>query len=153
MKAVRLNEFKLIGLKLEGKTTNNGGQSSKDCGNLWQKFENGNFAEQIPGKISKEIYAVYFAYEGDHTEPFSYFIGCKVKPDTEPPEGMYSLIIPGQNYAKVTAKGEMPGCISRSWESIWNSKIERSYKYDFEVYDERSEVRSNAEVDIFVSTN
>lgn len=153
MNNIKLTEFKLIGLKLEGKTTNSGGQSSKDCGNLWQEFEKKNFAEQIPDKISNEIYAVYYVYEGDQTEPFSYFIGCKVKLDTETPQGMDSLVIPEQNYEKVTAKGKIPDCISKSWESIWGSEIKRSYKYDFEVYDERSKDWNNAEIDIFISIN
>jgi len=39
MDDIKLVAFKLIGLKLEGKTTNRGGQSSRDCGNLWQTFE------------------------------------------------------------------------------------------------------------------
>jgi len=66
---------------------------------------------------------------------------------------MDRLVIPEQNYEKVTARGKMPDCISMSWESIWDSEIIRSYKYDFEVYDERSKDWNNAEVDIFVSTN
>jgi len=32
-------DFKLIGLKLKGKTTNQNNQSGKNCGDLWQKFE------------------------------------------------------------------------------------------------------------------
>lgn len=79
MDITKKSEFKLIGLKLDHKTTNKGGQSSIDCGNLWQRFEIENFVERIPNKLGDEIYAVYFDYEGDNTEPFSYFIGCKVK--------------------------------------------------------------------------
>lgn len=152
MNEITLAEFKLIGLKLEGKTTNSGGKSSIDCGSLWQKFEKGNYAEQISDKINNAIYAVYFAYDGNHTEPFSYFIGCKVKPDTATPEGMNSLVIPEQSYMQITAKGKMTDCITRSWKSIWESEIKRSYQYDFEVYDDRSNDWNHAEVDIYVST-
>ena len=81
MDKTKKSEFKLIGLKLDNKTTNEGGQSSIECGNLWQKFETENFAERIPDKLSDEVYAVYFDYEGDYTKPYSYFIGCKVKID------------------------------------------------------------------------
>ncbi len=42
---------KLIGLKLDKKTTNEGGQSSIDCGNLWQKYETERFAEINHNKI------------------------------------------------------------------------------------------------------
>jgi predicted transcriptional regulator YdeE len=145
--------FKLIGLKLSNPTTNENGQSSTDCGNLWQKFENENFAEMIRGKLSNEIYAVYYNYEGDHTKPFSYFIGCKVEDHTEIPEGMDTLIIPAENCTKVIAAGKMPECISGAWKEIWHSQIDRAYQFDFEVYDERSKDWNNAVIDIFVSYN
>ena len=153
MSKTRKSEFKLIGLKLGNKTTNEGGQSGIDCGNLWQKFEKENFADKIPDKLSDEIYAVYFDYEGDYTKPYSYFIGCKVKIYADTPQGMDSLIIPASSFTKVIAKGKMPDCVANSWKDIWSSKTERAYKYDFEIYDERSKDWSNAEVEIFVSNN
>jgi predicted transcriptional regulator YdeE len=52
-------EFKLIGLKLHKKTSNKDGQSTIECGNLWQKFEKENFSMQIPYKTGDQIYAVY----------------------------------------------------------------------------------------------
>ena len=142
----------MIGLKLGKKTTNEDGQSSIDCGNLWQKIDKENFVERIPNKLSDDLYAVYFDYEGDHTKPFSYFIGCKVKVDSDAPEGMDSLFIPEENYTRVISRGTMPDCLTNSWKDIWDSKIERAYNYDFEVYDERSKNWSNAEVEIFVSS-
>ncbi len=151
MNKIKKTEFKLIGLKLTHKTTNEGGQSGIDCGNLWQKFELENFAERITNKLGEDIYAVYFDYEGDHTKPFSYFIGCKVKMDAVILQGMDSLLIPTDNYVKVTAKGKMPDCVANSWKEIWNSTLERTYQFDFEKYDEKSKDWSNAEVEIFVS--
>lgn len=151
MKNEKKDECKLIGLKLDKKTTNEGGKSSIECGNLWQKFEKGNFIELISDKLGDEIYAVYFEYEGDSTKPFSYFIGCKVEIDAETPQGMDSLIIPTGNYSKVIASGKMPDCINNSWKDIWSSEIARTYLFDYEVYDERSNDWSNAVVDIFVS--
>lgn len=149
---LKIPPIKLIGLKLGKKTVNKDGQSSIDCGNLWQQFEKEHIAGQIPNKLSDEVYAVYYDYEGDYTEPFSYFIGCKVDAKSDPPKGLASLMIPEQNYVKVIASGKMPDCISKGWEQIWHSDIERSYKYDFEVYDRRSKKWSSAEVDIFVSS-
>ena len=151
MNKEKKNEHKLIGLKLDKKTTNEGGQSSIDCGSLWQKFETGNFIEIISGKLGDEIYAVYFDYEGDDTKPFSYFIGCKVEIDAETPHGMDSLVIPAGNYSKVIAAGKMPDCINNSWKEIWSSDIARTYQFDFEIYDERSKDWDNAEVDVYIS--
>ena len=148
-----IKTFKLIGIALKTKTTNKNGQSAIDCGNLWQKFETGGYAAKIPGKLTSEIYAVYYNYEGDHTNPFSYFIGCKVAPDAKVPHGMDSLVIPEGNYQVQKANGKMPECIAKAWEEIWSTPILRTYQTDFEVYGEKSKDWNDAEVDIFLSVN
>jgi len=151
MHKIELEEIKLIGLSLRTKTTNEMGKSSIDCGNLWQKFERENYADKIPNKLSDEIIAVYHQYDGDHTQPFSYFIGCKVEPDTTIPEGLESLIISKGLYQKIVAAGKMPDCVANTWKEMWNSSIPRAYQTDFEVYDEKSKDWNKAEVDVFVS--
>ena len=103
MSKIEINEINLIGLSLKTKTINANGQSSIDCGNLWQDFEKGNYAETIPNKLSDEIFGVYHQYEGDSTKPFSYFVGCKVKSNTEVPQGLESLTIPKGLYHKINA--------------------------------------------------
>lgn len=151
MDKIDLEEIVLMGLSLKTKTTNANGQSNIDCGNLWQEFEKKNYAAKIPGKLSNEILAVYYQYEGDDTQPFSFFIGCKIKPGTELPEGLDSMVIPKGTYQKITAKGKMPDCVANAWRKIWSSGIPRAYQADFEVYDERSRNWNRAVVDIFLS--
>ena len=151
MNTIELEEIKLVGLALKAKTTNVNEQSSIDCGNLWQEFENGNYAEMIPNKLTDEIVAVYHNYEGDHTKPYSYFIGCKVKADTETPSGLSTLELAQGSYHKIDAKGIMPDCVVETWKEIWASDIPRAYKMDFEIYDERSKDWSNVEVEIYLS--
>ena len=151
MNTVELEEAKLIGLTLKAKTTNINEQSSIDCGTLWQEFEKGKYAEIIPNKLTDEILAVYHQYEGDHTKPFSYFIGCKVKADTEVPAGLETLTIAKGIYQKIDAKGKMPDCVINAWKEVWISNIPRSYKMDFEVYNERSKDWTNAEVEVYLS--
>jgi len=126
MHLVELEEVKLVGLALKAKTTNMNGQSSIDCGNLWQEFEKGKYAEIIPNKLTDEILAVYHQYEGDHTKPFSYFIGCKVNADTEAPPGLETLIIPQGRYQKIDAKGKMPDCVIDAWKEVWISNVPRT---------------------------
>jgi predicted transcriptional regulator YdeE len=148
---IELKECKLIGLSLETKTSNKNGKSAIDCGNLWQKFETGGYAQKIPGKLTSEILAVYYSYEGDYTKPFSYFIGCKVQDNTPVPEGMNELVIPNGTYWIVKTKGMIPDCISKAWGVIWSTVIRRAYLADFEVYGEKSKDLKNAEIDIFLS--
>ena len=153
MEQIELEAFTLIGLALPTKTTNENGQAAIDCGSMWQKFETGNYAGKIPGKISNEIVAVYHDYEGDYTKPYSYFIGCKVNGTGEVPTGMDSLVIPKAVYQKFVAKGTIPACIANTWKEIWQAgkNINRAYLADFEIYDERSMDWNNAEVDFFIS--
>jgi len=148
-----MENFKLIGLKLKGKTKNENGQSGIDCGELWQHFEENKIAKLIPNKISEAIYAVYYDYESDENGLFSYFIGCKVDKNTDKPKNLDEIIIPEQKYHKETAKGQMTGCISDAWARIWNANLNRKFGFDFEVYDERSYDWNNAEIDIYLSIN
>ncbi len=148
-----LDSFRLVGLRLGKKTTNENGQSAADCGYLWKKFEEEGIFNLIPGKKRNEILAVYFDYDGDETKPFSYFIGCEVDQEMPTPEGLSELVIPAQHYRKVLAKGAMTGCITDAWKKIWSSGIDRQFGFDFEVYGAKSSDWSNAEVDIYVSVN
>lgn len=151
MNTTSIGSFKLIGLKLQHKTTNQNGQSGKDCGSHWQQFEAGNYTARIPGKLNEEVVAVYYDYEGDHTQPYAYFIGCKVAPGTPVPQGMDSIEIPAGSYTNLVAKGIMPDCVADAWRHIWDTYTNRAYGYDFEIYDERSRDWNNATVDIFIS--
>ena len=118
---------------------------------MWQRFEKGDYANKIPNKLSNEVLAVYHDYDGDHTNPYAYFIGCKVKKGTPVPAGMNGLVITGALYYQITAKGKIPDCIINVWKEIWSSNIKRAYTADFEVYDSRTANWADAEVDIFLS--
>ena len=150
MNATAIEEFTLTGLALKTKTTNANGQSAIDCGSLWQEFEKGNYADKIPGKLDSDIVAVYHRYDGDHTQPFSYFIGCRVVARFPAPPGMDTLIIAKGTYQKFIAKGKMPDCVANAWREIWNTNIPRAYIADFEVYNEASKDWNNAVVEIFI---
>src|SRR5690606_32862276 len=117
----------------------------------WQQFETDGYSSKIPDKKGHAVYAVYHSYEGDHTQPYSYVIGCPVEDDAGAPEGMDSLYLPGGKFEKFVAEGEIPQCIADTWRQIWASEIPRAYAADFEVYDERSKDWKNGEVDIFIS--
>jgi predicted transcriptional regulator YdeE len=148
---MEVEEFELIGLSLPAKTSNLNQQAMIDCGNLWQRFETEDIAAKIPNKLGEEIYAVYHDYDGDYTQPYAYFIGCKVAKGTLAPAGLSNLTIPKNNYQKIIAKGKMPDCVAEAWVTIWNTNLPRAYAPDFEVYDELSRDWSNATVAIYLS--
>ena len=141
----------LMGLALKKKTTNENGQSGIDCGNHWQEFERKNVPEQVNEKLSSEIYAVYYDYEGDYTKPFAYFIGCPVPENAKAVEGLDTLFIPKGEYQLIEAKGKMPDCVIAAWQQVWKDRIPRAYRYDFEVYDSLTFDWQNVTVNIFIS--
>ncbi|UOU99894.1 effector binding domain-containing protein [Chryseobacterium daecheongense] len=149
----KVERIRLIGLKLPYKTSNEEERAMADCTSLWTKFEEERCFEKITGKIGNSIMAVYFDYEYDHSKPYSYFIGCVVNESAQIPDGMNELIVPSNYYLKFKCQGKFPNCVAQFWRNVWlnNDTYNRTYQYDFEVYDERSNDLENAKVDIYLS--
>ncbi len=151
MKNETLDSLKIIGLYK--RTSNDPGVGEKDFPQVWNKFMSENVSAKIPNALSRNIYAVYTEYEGDHTKPYTFMVGCSVSSLDNIPEGMKGVEIDGGPYAKKTVKGslEKGQVVAEGWYEIWNTELNRAYKSDYEVYDERAMDPSNAVVDIFVS--
>ena len=70
--------------------------------------------------------------------------------------GIVTLTIPAQTYVKFTnGPGAMPSVLMDVWKKIWGLTQEelggkRSYKVDFEMYDEHSHDHHNIVLDVFV---
>lgn len=52
------------------------------------RFFKENIPSQIPNKINGDILALYTDYEGDHTKPYSWVLGCEVSSLEQVPEGL-----------------------------------------------------------------
>lgn len=142
--------FKIIGLSI--RTTNQDNQATKDILNLWQEFLSEDVVNQIPNKLSLEIYSIYTDYEGDHMAPYTVILGCKVDSLDKIPDGMIGREIPEGNYIKRTVVGNLKeGVIFEEWQDIWDSDLERVYSADYEVYGEKAQNPEDAEVDIFIA--
>ena len=146
-----IESFQVVGISLQQKTTNTNGQSHTDCKNLWHTFEDGKYADKISNRLGQEVYGVYHHYDGDNTKPFSYLIGCRVATGSAAPVGMEMITIPEGSYEKIAVHGKMPDCVIEAWKQIWEGNYSRTYKVDYEVYDERSRDWSEAEMDVYVS--
>jgi predicted transcriptional regulator YdeE len=143
--------FRLIGIGLPNKTTNDHGRSAVDCGGLWHKFMSESLHDRIPGMLGPEIHAVYHDYDGDHTQPYRFFLGCKVTEEVSVPEGLAELVVATGDYAIITARGVLPDSVMKAWSGIWASGIKRAYRPDFEVYGEQTMDPSDSVVEIFLS--
>ncbi|MCH9611786.1 MAG: hypothetical protein S4CHLAM102_02600 [Chlamydiia bacterium] len=147
-----MESFKVIGIAV--RTSNVDGQMAKDIGALWEVFLGQRLMDKIPNKLSNAIYELYTDYEGDFMAPYTVVLGCKVSSFDEVPEGMVSQVVPGGTFEKFVAKGNLnEGAVFHAWQKIWQTELDRAYTCDFEVYDERSQDPSDAEVDIYVALN
>jgi len=147
-----MDGFVIVGLRI--KTTNENAQSGKDIPALWDRFMKENIVSKIPNRIDDTIYAIYTNYEGDYMKPYDTILGCRVSKADVIPDGMFTQTFDAKTYAKFTCKGDVTkGAVYDTWTTIWNSKLDRQYYADFEVYGVKSSDPKNAEIDIFVSVN
>ena len=149
MQTVIIEPFKIIGISIQ--TTNENNQASKDIAALWGRFMEENLLTKIPNKASSDIYSLYTSYEGDHTQPYTTILGCRVENLDEIPVGMIGKSIVGGKYFKTSTKGDlMQGLIVKKWEKIFGMDLDRTYVADFEIYGKKAQNPSAAEVDVFV---
>lgn len=150
MNNVKVEPFKVIGIEV--RTTNENEQAAKDIPVLWEKFMNGNVLNTIPNKIDNTIYSIYTEYEKDHTKPYTTLLGCKVESLDHIPEGMIGKSFDGGDYVKFTTKGNLAeDLVINEWFKIWNMDLERTFTADFEIYGEKAQNPSDAEVDILIA--
>ena len=81
----KLEAFQVIGIKT--RTTNaDEMRGAGKISELWNTFHSKQMFIKIPGKLDKNILAVYFDYESDVNGAYSLLVGVKVDPGTLPPE-------------------------------------------------------------------
>lgn len=150
MNKVNIEPFKVIGISV--RTTNHNNQAAKDIADLWSRFLNNNLLEVIPNKIDNTVYSIYTDYERDHTEPYTTILGCKVENLNTIPDGMIGKLFDGGNYVKLSAKGDlMKDLIINKWLEIWKMDIDRAFTADFEVFGEKAQNPTDAEIDFLIA--
>ena len=150
MNNVKIEPFKVIGISV--RTTNENGQAGKDIPVLWEKMINENILSSIPNKIDNTIYSIYTNYEKDHTKPYTTVLGCKVENLDNIPEGMVGYSFDGGDYLKFTTKGDLSkDLVINEWLKIWEMDLGRIFTADFEIYGEKAQDPSDAEVDILIA--
>jgi predicted transcriptional regulator YdeE len=150
METLKIEPFKVIGISV--RTTNENGQAAQDIGHLWARFITEGIIDKIPGKVEHNVYSIYTNYEKDFTRPYDVILGCRVSSVEVVPQGMVALDVGGGQYTKFLSKGDLSkGAVYNTWLEIWNSDLKRAYSADFEVYGEKSQDPSDAEVDIFIA--
>lgn len=149
MQKVKFEPFKVIGIAVS--TTNENGKSAQDIGQLWRRFMSESIAEKIPNKMDASVFSIYTNYQGDHTQPYDTILGCKVSTLDEIPEGMVGQAFDGGTYGKFVSKGDLTkGLVFGTWSEINQRKLKRVFTADFELYGEKAQNPTDAEVEVYV---
>ena len=150
MQNLTIEPFHVIGIAK--RTSNVNGQAAKEIAELWQQFMSENILEKIPNKVDPSIYSLYTEYEGDYLKPYTAMLCCKVENLNNIPDGMLGKSIVGGSYVKLSTKGDLAkGIIVDQWTRIWEMDLDRAYTADFELFGEKAQDPSNAEVDFFIA--
>jgi predicted transcriptional regulator YdeE len=147
--------FSVIGIQAR---TSNAKEMTPDgvIGRQWATFMKDNLAAQIPNKANAAIVAVYTDYATDKDGEYSFILGCRVTSTANIPAGMIDTKVPTGRYAIFTsAKGPIPKIVVETWQKIWSVPKNspgggRSYKADYELYDERASEPETAQIEIHI---
>ena len=151
MKTTTLSAFHIIGISV--RTTNVNNKALKDIGELFGNFVGQNMMGKIPEKMTEDIYCVYTDYESDFNGPYTAIVGCKVSSLDDIPTGFIGKTISEAKYQVYKSTGKLSISLTKTWEEIWNTDLDRRYSADFDIYGERAKDYENAEVDTYVSIN
>lgn len=151
MDLITITPFSVIGITV---TTSNSDHKklSEDMQSLWNRFMSENIIDQIPDKVSNEIYCIYTDYVGNYTKPYVALLGCKVENLDNVPKLLTGKNFTGGKYIKHTVKGNIfEGVVFNAWKNIWNmDDSQRAYTADFEIYGNNAQNPQDAEIEIFV---
>lgn len=135
--AQKLAGFTVVGLTI--RTNNRDGAAAADINEAWRKFFEDAVGEAVPSKDGQAIYAVYHSYNGGADQPYSFTIGCRVKPDADIAlvEGLSSVFVEAGDYMIFAAQGAQPQALVETWQAIWKAGLPRTFKTDIEIYGPR----------------
>ena len=155
-KIVEQSEFSIMGIQV--RTSNAKEMTGQgDIPKQWSKFNKEGIADRIPNKVDRTIYAVYTNYASDYNGEYDFIIGMKVSSASDVPPGMVVKKIPNGRFAIITsAKGPVEQVVPQAWQRVYSLDESkqlggaRTYKADFEVYDQRSQNPQDAQVDLYI---
>jgi len=156
--ASEIGEKKLVGISVRTSYHDELSRETSKISPCVMRYFHENLFEQIPNRKSPgATYCAYTDYESGFQGAYTYFIGEEVSGTERPlPEGFQAIEIPRQTYAIFTTEpAPMPDVVVKAWKTIWNLTPaelggRRSYKTDFEIYDERAADHQNVVLDVCI---
>ena len=145
-----LHRTHVIGIAVR---TSNAKEMTADgvIGKQWERFRKEGLLARIPNKADSAVVALYTDYESDKNGPYTFVIGARVSSIANIPDGMVAKTIPAGRYAMFTSEhGPAARVVYETWKRIWAAPLDRAYRADFELYDERAADPQNTQVAIYV---
>jgi predicted transcriptional regulator YdeE len=138
--------------------TNNAKEMTPEgiIGKLWGRLMQDNLLEQIPSRADGNIIAVYTDYASDHHGDYTYILGAKVTQESETPRGTVAArVVTGKYAGFVSERGPASAVVPEIWQKINGLPKnvpggDRTYRSDFELYDQRARNPQDAIVEVFV---
>jgi predicted transcriptional regulator YdeE len=145
-----VDEVQVIGI--EARTSNAKEMTAEGViGNLWARLNREGLLTRIPNKADSAVVALYTDYESDKEGAYTFVLGARVSSTESVPEGMVARKIPPGRYAVFTSeRGPAQNVVFETWKRIWTAPLDRAYKTDFEIYDERAADQGNMQMSIYV---
>ncbi|HEX3821207.1 MAG TPA: GyrI-like domain-containing protein [Candidatus Sulfotelmatobacter sp.] len=154
-KVVEQSGFSVVGIAVR---TSNAKEMTSDgvIAEQWGRLMQENFDSKIPNRADQSIVAVYTDYASDHNGEYTFLLGARVTSDSDVPAGMVAKKVPAGKFALFTSeKGPAPQVVPALWTKI-NSLPktavggDRSYRADYEIYDQRAIDPQNMVMDAYV---
>ena len=115
---------------------------------IWQKFYQEALLEQIPQKVSGEVFALYTNFENEgqnNTGLYSFILGAQVKNFDNVPPQFVSAVIPPARRLVFNVETNHPEKVASKWQEIWtHNEYKKTFICEYERYKE------SGEIDIFV---
>lgn len=145
-----MDDLKIMGISV--RTSNLDGRSAQDIPKLWERFFAREVSAKIPHKVDDNLYVVYTDYESDYKGEYTCVIGCRVRALENVPSELVGYLFKNQKMIDIEVKGEIPAAVLDAWSDIWSrdSELNRTYRYDYELYKIVDNNLENSLVNIFI---
>jgi predicted transcriptional regulator YdeE len=155
-RAVEQEGFTVVGIAVR---TSNAEQmtAARPIGKQWERLFKEGVLAAIPNTADEKIVTVYSEYASDKDGEYTYLLGARVRKVESVPAGMTVRNVPAGRYAVFTSeRGPVQKVVVEMWRRVWETPKnalggDRTYKADFEVYDQRAQNPADAVVDLYVA--
>jgi predicted transcriptional regulator YdeE len=155
-RAVQQEEFTVVGIAVR---TSNAEQmtEARPIGKQWKRLFKEGVLAAIPNKADAHIVALYTEYASDKDGAYTYVLGARVTKVESVPAGMVAKKVSAGRFAVFTSeRGPVQKVVVEMWQRVWATPKsalggDRTYKTDFEVYDQRAQNPADSVVDLYVA--